>query len=140
MNKIRNFFLLSLAIVLVLQACALLPNLNKKLLDGTEWELVSIKDSAPIAGTTVTIAFSNGEVHGRSGCNTYFGSYQTDDERISFGPLAMTEMACLEPEGSMQQEMQYLTVLSKADKFNIENDQLTLAQDNQVQLIFRIIK
>jgi heat shock protein HslJ len=136
MIKNSNYFLLGLTMLLVFQACSLLPNTDLKLLEGTDWELVSIRKSAPIASITITIAFSNGEVHGRSGCNTFFGSYQINGQKISFGPMAMTEMACLEPDGVMQQELDYLGLLSEANTFDIVNEQLILSKDAQNQLVY----
>jgi heat shock protein HslJ len=105
-------------------------------LDGTAWELLFINKSEPIPGRMVTIEFENGEVRGSAGCNSYFGSYEVKGNVISFGMLAMTEMACLEPEGLMEQEQAYLQFLSEVETFALEGERLMLKKAVQEQLTF----
>ena len=105
-------------------------------LNGTRWELLYINKSEPIPGSMVTIEFENGEVRGSAGCNSYFGSYQVKGNVISFGMLAMTEMACLEPEGFMEQEQAYLQFLSEVETFALEGERLMLKKAVQEQFTF----
>ena len=42
----------------------------------------------------------------------------------------MSEMACLEPEGLMEQELQYLSALSKAKLSVVEGGNLALLDEN----------
>lgn len=69
-------------------------------LEGTSWSVVELY------GTAVTTAASapgrepylefgaNGRLAGSDGCNRVMGSYAVEGNRISFGPLAGTRMAC----------------------------------------------
>ena len=99
-------------------------------LAGTNWEVISYNNGAEavvsvIIGTQITADFGeDGQLTGNSGCNSYFASYETDEEKITIGPAGMTEMACMEPEGVMEQEQLYLTALGMADVYRIEADSL----------------
>ena len=68
-----------------------------------------------IIGTEITAVFAeDGTLSGSAGCNNYTSSYESDDVQIKIGPAASTRMFCAEPEGSMDQESQYLAALLKA--------------------------
>jgi heat shock protein HslJ len=71
----------------------------------------------PIPGTTITATFEDGQVRGSAGCNSYFGSYQVNGDKISVGQMGITEMACLEPEGVMDQELMFVGFLGDAKTF-----------------------
>jgi heat shock protein HslJ/LysM repeat protein len=101
-------------------------------LEGTLWTLVSYGDpSAPQAvleGSEITAEFDSAEgtVSGSAGCNSYFGSYEVDGETITFGLLGSTLMACLEPEGIMDQEQAYLAALASVATYHIQGDKLEI--------------
>lgn len=96
-------------------------------LDGTVWELLSINGVAPIDGTEITLRFQDGRVQGSSGCNTYGGDYTLEnDGGFRAGPIAVTEMACLDPEGVMDQEVNYLQILQGANMLVRDGDELTI--------------
>lgn len=137
-NK-RKSTIIVLFMMLLMAACKVMPNAVSDPLDGTEWELLYIRKSTPIPGSTLTIAFEDGEVNGAAGCNRYFGNYQISGDRITFGMLAWTEMACMQPEGIMEQEQAYMAFLSEVVRFEIEDGQLVLAKAAQEQLIFEKI-
>jgi len=136
MNKLHKLLLSALILTLLAAACSALPDSANEL-DGTKWELVFIRKSTPMEGSTITIEFENGEVRGRSGCNSYFGEYTVKGNEISFGMLAATEMACMDPEGVMQQEQEYLAFLSEVVTFSVEGEQLILKKEVQDQLTFK---
>ena len=108
-----------------------------------EWILELITENGqgkkPVADTEVTLRFSAEKLTGSAGCNRYFASYQTgDDRQLSITDIASTEMWCLQPEGIMEQETKFLQWLDKANSYRINNDQLTLyGNDRQQQLVFR---
>jgi heat shock protein HslJ len=96
-------------------------------LDGTVWELLSINGVAPIDGTEITLRFQDGRVQGSSGCNTYGGDYTLENDGVfQAGPIAVTEMACLDPEGAMAQEVNYLQILQGANMLVRDGDELTI--------------
>jgi heat shock protein HslJ len=111
----------------------LVETVDKQLsLEGNLWGLSDYQDAEgemaePLPSTDITIEFRDGQLNGTAGCNGYFGSYEREGHELAIGPLAMTEMACGEPEGVMDQEMQYLATLEKSASFEIEGDQLLIA-------------
>ena len=111
-------------VALALTACSPPAVVSADSLEGTSWELTTYGKTKPIEGTTITAKFEEGQVHGSSGCNTYFGSYEVSGGTISVGQIGMTEMACLEPEGSMEQEMVYLQFLGEAKSFLLTDEGL----------------
>jgi heat shock protein HslJ len=114
-------------LLLVLGACAVaVPGTGGDTLDGTSWELMTYGETKPIPGTTITATFEDGRVTGSAGCNTYFGSYQVDGDRIRVGDMAMTEMACLEPEGAMEQELVFAELMRGAQSFRLADGQLEI--------------
>ncbi len=136
MSRKTYIFVISLVIALFFQSCALFPFSQIDPLDGSAWELVLMHESAPIAGRPITIAFNGGDAHGSSGCNSYSGQYEINGDRIAFGPLAMTEMACMD-SGVMDQEMEYLSFLSEVVFFELRGESLVLQQETQDELIFK---
>ena len=81
---------LTLAIVLVLTACKDDAGVGADPLDGTAWVLFAYRKSRPIAETTITAMFENGQVHGSAGCNSFGGDYSIHNDKISFENVAIT--------------------------------------------------
>jgi heat shock protein HslJ len=73
----------------------------------TEWELVSLNGNALIEGREVTLRFGQVSIEGSGGCNTYGGSYTASEDSLRLSGVYWTEMACIEPEGIMEQEQVY---------------------------------
>ena len=105
-------------------------------LSGTSWELVYYQKSPVIEGAKVTATFEDGQVKGSSGCNSYSGSYQVEGDKISFGSLMSTLMACLGPEGVMDQETMYLAWLQDAQTYQIYEDRLIIFGSDGEALTF----
>ncbi len=68
---------------------------------GTEWVLASfgptVNETAVLAHTAVSAKFEEGQMHGSTGCNSYSATYRVDGRGLTLGPIAVTEMACLDP-------------------------------------------
>jgi heat shock protein HslJ len=105
-------------------------------LEGTEWALIAYRKTSPIEGTEITATFKDGQVSGSAGCNSYFGSYDASGADISFGVIAQTEMACMDPEGVMDQETEYLGYLAQAQTYRFEGDRLLIYWDDHEALTF----
>ena len=105
-------------------------------LDGTDWQLQYYRKTAPISGTTITARFADGQISGSAGCNTYGGVYQIDGPAISISEIYFTEMACIEPEGVMEQEGMYLEYLAEAYRFQLAEEQLLINWTAQETLTF----
>ena len=105
-------------------------------LNGTTWELYSIGKYSPITGSKTTIRFEDGQVSGLGGCNQYGGEYKSSGQTLSFSMLHMTEMACMSPEGIMDQEQLFLQYLGDARSFEIVNGQLQISGSDGEALTF----
>jgi len=113
-------------------------------LEDTRWILQAYGESGSteelLADTEITAEFvsSSGTVEGSAGCNTYFSGYEVNGSQVSVpGSIAVTEMYCMEPEGVMDQEQEYLTLLAAADRYQIDGNELQIFCGAQV-LIFTI--
>jgi heat shock protein HslJ len=95
-------------------------------LAGTSWTLTDL-DSGGVTGTAPTLELTETDANGTGGCNTFSGTYTTDGNAISFGPLATTMMAC-EPT-IMEQETVYLAALDGATTYAVDGDTLTITGD-----------
>ncbi len=106
---------------------------------GTQWPLVGYSEAdllSPVeTGTTITAIFSeDGNITGSGGCNYYAGSYETNEDQISIGPLATTGSIC--PVGS-EQEQAYLEALGTAETFSLFGQRLSISyNDGQRVLIY----
>lgn len=95
-------------------------------LEGSSWQVLSYNNgrggvTSLIIGTEITANFEqDNQLSGNSGCNSYFGQYETDGDNINISGVGATEMACLEPEGVMDQEQEFLAALETADTYKIE--------------------
>jgi len=109
-------------------------------LESTRWVLESYGNAdnpqAILEGTEVTAEFLAGEVIGSAGCNSYFASYEIDGQDITIDSIGATEMACLEPEGVMDQETLYLSALGQAERFLIEDGTLKIFYSDDQVLTF----
>ena len=77
-------------------------------LAGTKWTITAIVGSATGAEGDVrpaTMQFENGNISATAGCNLMNGSYTQEGATLTFGPIAMTRMACPAP-GLAERETQ----------------------------------
>lgn len=95
--------------------------------ESTAWQLISIADSPVLEGSQVWIQFKDGTLSGSAGCNSYFSDYRADEGTVSIAPVATTRKLCSEPDGVMQQESVYTSLLENTVTYAIEGSQLTLA-------------
>jgi len=135
--KTKNRFLFLITIVILstflLSACGLIN--AKDALNGTSWLLTAIDDTPTLEGTKVTVEFSDGQIGGSSGCNSYGGSYETKGKKITTSSIIMTMMACVEPS-VMEQEQTFLQYLQDAQTFQISDEQLQIFDSNGKALTF----
>ena len=105
-------------------------------LDGTSWQLIYYRKTTVSEGIDITAIFEDGNISGSSGCNSYSGSYQVDGSKISFGPLAGTLMACMDPPEVMEMEQMYQEWLMDAQTFELSPDQLMIFRSDGEALTF----
>lgn len=69
-----------------------------------------------------TITFNaDGSVLGTTDCNRFFGKYSLDGNKVTFGPLASTKMAC-----SGSQESVFMKFLGEIDSYLLNEKEQTL--------------
>jgi heat shock protein HslJ len=109
-------------------------------LTGTTWKLSGYFDGksafvSVVNGTEITAVFdAQGKVAGSAGCNQYNGSYTLEGQKVAFGPLATTRMACADPAGVMEQETTFLAAMASATTLQIEGRALTLSNADGVRV------
>jgi heat shock protein HslJ len=134
--KTKTITLTIILFALLLSACADNNAVNAVDLEGQTWVLVSLNGVDPLGDRRPTLEFEAGQVSGNTGCNHYGGSYQIDGDSIQFTDLFNTEMACLDPEGIMQQEQAYLELLRVVERFERLENTLTFFTAAGQTLIF----
>ena len=95
-------------------------------LDGTHWKLIgwTLSSLSP-ADFTITANFAGGKISGRSGVNSYSGSYTLGSNRaFAVGGVVSTEMAG--PPPAMRAEHAYVTLLQQARFYKKAGNRLTL--------------
>jgi heat shock protein HslJ len=102
-------------------------------LTGTNWIANGVNNGrggvqSIVIGNEITAVFGEeGSLSGSAGCNNYGGTYEVDGENMSIGPLAVTAMFCEQPEGTMDQESEYLAALETVAAWSIDGDVLDLS-------------
>jgi heat shock protein HslJ len=109
-------------------------------LGGTPWEVESLVSadavsSLPVGVRVPTLQFDAGRVLVFAGCNGGSGAYEATAQDITFGPIAITRMAC--NEASMEVEAHVLQVLAGTATYSIESDVLTLT-NGDIGLVLRV--
>lgn len=128
MKLVRSAFILLLGL-LMLATCSRMSGLPSG-----AWELVSLNGAPVVEGTTISLEMKDGQAGGSSGCNSYGGSVEVDGEKIHFGDMNMTLMACTDA-GMMAQEGTYLGALGAVESFKVDGDTLTLSGP-ELELVF----
>ena len=104
-------------------------------LEGTSWQLIDFAGKPPVGNTQPTMTFEDGNVGGNSSCNTYGGEYKTKGDKIEFGMMMSTMMACLD-DGVMEQEQEFLAFLGSVERWELSNGQLLLFDARGNVLVF----
>ena len=104
-------------------------------LENREWRLVEVRGRPAVPSTGMrqaSIRFSPDSVRvsGSGGCNRISGTYSRDDDRLSFGPIMATKMACADASLN-RQETDFLSALQATTRYDITNDTLSLARDGE---------
>jgi heat shock protein HslJ len=132
----------SLSLLLALAACSTADKPDSKTenarmvmgaavpLVGTNWVLTKVGETSAVVGAGQREPFlqlqaADGRISGFAGCNMFTGPYQLSGDSLSFGPLAMTRMAC--PPPGMTLEGGYANALRDTKAYKIAGSQLTLS-------------
>ena len=115
---------------------------SNPILEDAKWFLTSYRMQDKLEGliedTEITATFNSteGEVSGSAGCNTYWAVYEVKGGELSIFDMSFTEMACISPEGVMEQEQVFLSLLAKAQSFEANDATLTIFCSGGQQLYF----
>jgi heat shock protein HslJ len=99
-------------------------------LEGTSWRLTGwTLSSLNPEDFTITAAFADGKISGKSAVNNYNGPFtEGPGDAFSVGELISTMMAGPEPD--MRAEQAYLTLLAQAKSYVLKDGVLTLFDAN----------
>jgi len=87
-------------------------------LTGVDWVLAGASGRrAPY------LRFEAGRVGGLGGCNRFKGSYKLSGSKLSFSPLAATQMACLD---GFEAEQAFFAMLGKVRGMSLKDGRLKL--------------
>lgn len=123
-----KFYLTALSIGILLlftTACGHTEKQDQNL-ENIHWVLTTYGEpdnlTKVIKGTRITANFEKtySQIRGSAGCNSYSGQYDIENGDLSISQIAYTEMACLGPKGIMEQEQDYLDILTEADSYQID--------------------
>jgi heat shock protein HslJ len=100
---------------------------GKRALEGTYWKAIELAGKPTPAQDPkreAHLQFQRGRVSGSDGCNRITGTYQLNGDRVTFGQLAGTQMACVNPGGT---EGPFRGALESATRLTIAGDRLELS-------------
>jgi len=108
-------------------------------LEGTTWILDGLVTNDAIStvplGVEASLLIEDGQASVDTGCNTGSGSVEITDTTLTFGPLAITLMACEEDADRTQTVV--LTTLDGEVDYLIESDRLTIRHPDGTGLDYR---
>ena len=128
------------ALLVTMAACG--SAAQDKTLEGTTWKLAQM---GSIPATAInqeadffTLEFNAADtmVAGRTNCNRFFGKYELKGQKLSFGNLGMTRMAC--PD--MQYEDAFVKMLDEVDGYEIKGEELKFYDDKKLLAEFRAVQ
>ena len=128
----RFCLLFSIAMVgTLLTGCAVSnAQISQPLLEDSAWLAEDIDGTGVIDMLQSTLKFDdNLNVSGHGGCNRYFGSATVNENKIVFGALGSTRMAC--SQAIMSQEQRFLTALDSAHTWKIDTERGLLTMKNE---------
>ncbi|MCB0195939.1 MAG: META domain-containing protein [Anaerolineae bacterium] len=101
-------------------------------LAGSNWIVTSYNNGQEavvntMTDTELTANFgTDGRITGNSGCNNYSAGFTVDGNNITIEQGLSTMMACIEPEGVMDQEQEFLAALASAATYQITGNTMQM--------------
>ena len=93
---------------------------------GTAWRLENLAGAAVQESTQPTLEFAaDGRASGNGSCNRFNGVVTVAGDKIQFGGIAATRMACADA-ALMRQEDAYFAALQAAERFEIDGETLRI--------------
>ena len=103
-------------------------------LEKYNWNLIQLNGSSDhLNGAHIIFDFSENRVAGSTGCNRFGGPFEITGDKISFGALFTTKMACLNDN----KEREFLALLNTEDlRFDIAEQTLNFYSGDELIAIF----
>ena len=101
-------------------------------LENINWNVIGYNNGreavvSVIIGSEITLLFEEGTVSGLASCNNYNAPYELASENsIKIGQAVTTRKSCPEPEGIMEQEIEFLAALQSVVEYRIDGDRLDM--------------
>ncbi len=111
--------------------------------EGVEWHLVEA-GGAPVTPMTggrqprLLLDPAQKKASGYSGCNNFFGGYELQGSRLTFGLLGTTRRACASDEAALEEK--FFGTLGRTRGWNIRDGELLLLDDGGVLARFSAAK
>lgn len=93
-------------------------------LDGREFLSTSVEGYDLVGDTVIRLTFDDGSLSANAGCNTIFGGYTVNGDRLSVSTIGTTEMAC--EQDLMVQDRWLTDILALEPILELDGDTLTL--------------
>lgn len=92
------------------------------------WMVTKIKDKSDFErNPTITLTLSQGQIHGSTSCNKFFGNVDLENNSFKVNTIGATKMMCAD----MGTEQLFLETLGEIVSYKIENDILKLMSANK---------
>ena len=91
---------------------------------------INLNEGFPVKVPTLILESISKKLTGNTGCNQMFGSFTTQQNKISFSEVGATKMYC---EGVKENE--YLALLNQVDSYKLNNNQLTFLNKEVKQIL-----
>ena len=106
---------------------------------GTKAVLQSLNGHNPVNDTKITAEFVEYDyglrVVGSTGCNQYEFAYQQVGNLLKVSGGVVTQLLCLEPEDTMNQEKEYLDTLKEVASFRVSGNDLEMQNESGERIL-----
>lgn len=119
---------MTLTLLVLLSACA-----KQTSLADTMWKLTSLTGKTFLKDVDVTLNFSTDAIGGNDGCNSYGGSYKTDQNNIKFNNDVFSTMMYCSDEIDVQSRAFYQALTDSAT-YKVAGSTLSLIDKNGIVL------
>jgi heat shock protein HslJ len=118
-------------VVALLSGCAMSnTQFPQPRLEDSAWLTEDIDGAGVVDNLQSTLKFDvNLNVSGNGGCNRYFGAATVDENKIDFGALSSTRMAC--SQAILDQEQRFFAALDAARTWQIDAERELLYMKNE---------
>lgn len=110
-------------------------------LEGTYWRLLALDGAAlelaPASRPHIALHREDRRLAGFGGCNRFFARYDYSERNISFQLMGGGRVSCPET-GDLEQR--FLAMLSRVDRFAIDEDRLRLLNDGTTVGVFQAVE